>query len=380
MTCDRCDECRAEGSRYCAYCGADLKEDCPMCQSQRDNGSRYCTFCGKNFCEQTAGYPEEPVAKKESVPLIKKITAVMMPSIAILLIIEAGCMLWGIGDVWNWCATGTMRIYGLVPQLVTLTKISGLTLQIAWILIVIAIMASLILLTKQSLPSVKDRSKDAAERITGTPLYTVGVMFGAMLALDVIIMGIQALFGSTVETPEGMDTGRTALGLLQFADAAVWEEVIARIVPIGVPMAVAALILKRRDAPKMLLGGFGMSKLAIVLIVISSFMFGFAHESGWGIAKILPTLASGFLFGYLYVKIGVHASIAMHFLTDYLYVATDTSLVFLVGLLTVVVFCVGFVCLLQILLGMRGSKDKILALPNWVPAPQDNMLFRSGKD
>lgn len=380
MTCDRCDESRAGGSKFCPFCGADLSDDCPMCQSQRDEGSNFCTFCGKRFHEAEP-VPEPPTEEQDHMALLRKITAIMMPAVAILLIIEAGCMLWGIGDVWDWCATGSMEILALVPVLIGVADMTGLTLQIAWILIVLAILASLILLTKQSLPSLLDKSKETADRITSTPLYMVALMFGASLALDIIVMAIGAAFNTYIETPDGLQKlENTPEGLLRFANAAVWEEVISRVAYIGLPIMIAALILRRRDAPKMLLGGFGMSKLAIVLIVISALVFGFAHSSGWGFFKVLPTFLSGFLFGYLYVKIGVHASIAMHFVTDYMSVAAATSLTAIVGLMMVIVFCVGFVCLIQILLGMRGAKEKVAAMPNWVPEPQDNMLFKQKND
>lgn len=379
MTCDRCEESRAGGSKYCPFCGADLT-DCPMCQSQRDNGSRFCTFCGKEFRENGAPYPGEAAIRKDSVPLIKKVTSIMMPTITILLIVAAGCMIWGFGDVWAYCETGKLNVYAMVPMLIVVTTISGTTLQIVWVIIVLAILASLALLAKQSLPSLTDKSKDAVERVIDTPLYSVGLILGAILAMDLIILGIQAAFGYSVKAPEGMDTGRTAEALLDFANAGFWEEIISRFVPIGIPITIAALILGRKDAPKMLLGGFGMSKLAIVLIVISALMFGFAHSSGWGYEKVPSTFASGILFGYIYVKIGLHASIAVHFMNDYISVVMDTFLMPLTSILVLVVFCIGFVCLLQLILGLRGSKDKVLALPNWVPAPQDNMLFRREKD
>ena len=380
MTCDRCEESRAEGSKYCPFCGADLT-DCPMCQSQRENGSRYCTFCGKELRDDRAPYFEMAAVEKDSVPLIKKVTSIMMPTITILLMVAAGCMIWGFGDVWAYCGdTGRLNVYALVPNLIVVTTVSGTALQIVWVIIVLAIIASLALLAVQSLPSLTDKSKNAVERVIGTPLYSVGLILGATLAMDIIIIGIQAALGFGFDTPEGMDTGRTSKALLDFANAGFWEEIISRLVPIGIPMAIAALILKRRDAPKMLLGGFGMSKLAIVLIFISALMFGFAHSSGWGFEKVPSTFASGILFGYLYVKVGLHASIAVHFMNDYISIVMDTFLMPLTAILVFVVFCVGFVCLLQLILGLRGSKDKVLALPNWVPAPQDNMLFRSEKD
>jgi len=106
--------------------------------------------------------------------------------------------------------------------------------------------------------------------------------------------------------------------MVTLANASVWEEIITRVLMIGVPLSVFALMKQGKGpALKALIGGHGsVSVPAAVLIVISAALFGLAHI-GWGIWKIVPTFVMGLLFGYLYVKIGLHATIALHFLFDY---------------------------------------------------------------
>ncbi len=106
--------------------------------------------------------------------------------------------------------------------------------------------------------------------------------------------------------------------MVTLANASVWEEIITRVLMIGAPLSVLALMKQGKGpALKALIGGHGgVSVPAAVLIFISAALFGLAHI-GWGIWKIAPTFIMGLLFGYLYVKIGLHASIALHFLFDY---------------------------------------------------------------
>ena len=233
------------------------------------------------------------------------------------------------------------------------------------------------------MPIYKDFLRSAStlpeEKIEKTPLYGIGYMFAAMMAVNIIIMVVNMMFGKSIEIPDGMDTGNTPAALLEFADAAVWEEVISRLVPIGIPMAIVALANRRRGWPAYILGGFGLSKLAVALILISSLMFGFAHMSGWGILKVAPTFFTGIMMGWLYCRFGIHASIAFHFLVDYLSVISYTGLQIPVSLATLVVMAVGFVALGLIILGLRSIRKDVKALPDWIP-DQESIFCRRGSD
>lgn len=65
-------------------------------------------------------------------------------------------------------------------------------------------------------------------------------------------------------------------------------------------------------------GGFRIGPLEAFFLVGSSLMFGLAHVPGWDIWKLLPTFVAGLGFGYLFLKVGVHAAILLHFSFDYL--------------------------------------------------------------
>ncbi len=65
-------------------------------------------------------------------------------------------------------------------------------------------------------------------------------------------------------------------------------------------------------------GGFDIGPLEAFFIVGSALMFGYAHVAGWDLWKMLPTFVAGLGFGYLFLKVGIHAAILLHFSFDYL--------------------------------------------------------------
>lgn len=65
-------------------------------------------------------------------------------------------------------------------------------------------------------------------------------------------------------------------------------------------------------------GGFRIGPLEAFFITGSALMFGYAHVAGWDLWKLLPTFIAGLGFGYLFLKVGIHAAILLHFSFDYL--------------------------------------------------------------
>jgi len=105
--------------------------------------------------------------------------------------------------------------------------------------------------------------------------------------------------------------------MINLAEASVWEEFAGRVLLIGVPLMFIHFG-KQGGSWRYLLGGHGrFGKAEVILVLFSSLLFGFAHL-GWGPWKVVPTFVTGLLFGYLYVKVGLHATVVMHFLFDYI--------------------------------------------------------------
>jgi Type II CAAX prenyl endopeptidase Rce1-like len=131
--------------------------------------------------------------------------------------------------------------------------------------------------------------------------------------------------------------------LFELANAGVYEEVVFRLLLIGLPMALGSLVLRimdvnrgatgngpgsagrfiagawryliggvlRRDSPK------EAQVAAWAFLFASSAIFGLAHESGWGWWKVVPSMVAGLGFGYLFLRHGIGAAILAHFVNDY---------------------------------------------------------------
>ena len=362
LSCPECDESREAGYAFCMRCGEPLR-DCPKCEAARANGSRFCPRCGRRLVEDPRSDPYRWLfwAAVASSLLL-----------AVLLSVELIAMLTGTVETWDWCSDGALNVLVLIPTLEVAGVLEGLSLQIYWIFLVVAIAASVLLVFRQSAGAFISKDRTAG-RIEKTPLFWLGLLFSADLLLNLIV-GLFNLGGS--EIPTDLPLGPVPDAFLSFANAAVWEEVISRVVYIGIPMALVALVRRRRDAPLFLLGGFGISRLSLVLIVVSALVFGFAHESGWGLWKVLPTFISGLVMGYLYVRFGIHVSIAFHFGVDYLAVLMDGPMLMAVSCMALAFMALGAPCLAEVARRGYASRKRLKDVPNLEPPAQESIFRR----
>src|SRR2546430_127650 len=131
--------------------------------------------------------------------------------------------------------------------------------------------------------------------------------------------------------------------LFELANAGVYEEIIFRLLLIGLPMAVGSVVLRIMDvnrgatgngpgsagryiggAWRYLIGGVlrrDSPKEALVagwaFLFASSAIFGLAHAPGWGYWKVVPSMVAGLGFGYLFLRHGGGAAISAYFVNDY---------------------------------------------------------------
>ena len=355
MTCDRCEEAAREGCRFCPKCGEPL-DACTMCADYASKGYEYCGRCGR--------YLKGPEKKEDYI--VEKTVFITVICVAVMLAIEAVSMLWYSVDTYRFLADRSMDVIILLPQIVTVGAISGVALQLFWILVMAVIVASCILIAYQSRTIADRSSPNFIPRIRSTPIYWIALFFGAYLILSIVISAIEGALGYSIIIPEDMPTGATPESIFAFADAAVWEEVISRLIPIGIPMVVVAGLCGRRDCLKYLFGGFGVTRVALVLIVVSGVIFGMAHEGAWGGPKIVPTMIGGLFMGYLFVRFGIHASIAFHFLLDYSVVITDVIGHELFSFIFILVAITGFVAIAGAFKYMKEGAARIRDMPVWI--------------
>lgn len=336
MSCDRCEEAVREGSRFCPYCGEVLG-------------------------------PEKAKPKLDFDLVIKIVT----PILIITLIAEFLCMWTGIPTVLDWIDGRNYSVFIVAPGIIRLFYIDGIALDLYWFIIVAAITASVAILLWEFYKVVKKPEPERSADFKKSSMYWLVMLF----CVDLLISMALGLATSNGDVPD-FDTGRTGKALFEFANAAFWEETCTRVLYIGVPMAVAALICKKEKAWKYIFGGFGFSRLGLVLLVIASFVFGYAHMSGWGWWKVLPTFIAGLIMGYLYMRFGLHVAIVNHFITDYLSTLMGSPLAYIEITFVVVVVLAGLVCLPVTALKLFRSKDDIMTLPTIMPEAHESFFFK----
>jgi hypothetical protein len=116
-----------------------------------------------------------------------------------------------------------------------------------------------------------------------------------------------------MNTPDFESLSRAELIYGLFA-ASVFEELVSRVLLVGVPLLFIGLAMKwKKPFNKILGGGLGLTPMTFGLIVFSGTMFAFAHVGSWDLWKVPQVLVTGFALGWAFVRYGLHASILIHF-------------------------------------------------------------------
>jgi hypothetical protein len=132
-----------------------------------------------------------------------------------------------------------------------------------------------------------------------------------------------SLAGVQASTPAFDEMERWELAYV-FAKASVYEELITRVLYIGVPMALIALYQKRAGWWKLFAGGKDKLEASDwAVVAVSGAIFALAHAPGWDLWKVPPTVISGVAFGYLFAKKGLAPAIVVHFAIDYMSMPVD---------------------------------------------------------
>jgi membrane protease YdiL (CAAX protease family) len=168
----------------------------------------------------------------------------------------------------------------------------------------------------------KELTMKAKPREHSALFETIGLLFATLF--------FSALVGLLANPPSDELPSADSVSELLFAlaNASVWEELIVRVLFIGLPLVLVDLIrtTKHHWHTYLLGGGFSLGIAEVVLIIVSSAIFGIGHYTGgWGAWKILPATVGGLAFGYLFLRFGIVASITMHFGTDYLSMPSEVT-------------------------------------------------------
>jgi hypothetical protein len=199
-------------------------------------------------------------------------------------------------------------------------------------------------------------TNDGYLALFSNPLASTTVILGATSLGTVLVDSLQSNAG--VQT--GSLSGDPFSLLVDFTVAPLLEETSFRLVLLGVPVFLLALLLLRDFSPKTaikvlwrpssawdvdetdiegtprpsnlpnasMFPGDGsrslkvrvMKPIVFVFLALSSIIFGYAHYasgSGWGPGKVSEAALAGLALGYLYVKYGFHTNVLLHWSINY---------------------------------------------------------------
>lgn len=354
-------------------------------------GANFCHKCGQavtpySFTPVHPQYPQyppyQPVKDTTIRDLGMGIGTYATIALLVLMAVNVLIAIWGIGQVYPHMDRH-IYLFIITPYIVNFAELGGWPFFIYYVLLIAAIGASLVwAVVKSAKPLVSELKIDYPAQ-GHSPVYVIGTVLMAIVSFNVVYYLIVGVVGIDPTTPS-FSTRELWQTLFGFAHASVWEEVASRILLIGVPLLLIDLVrrtknpdLKMRKVSNYLLGGgFSIGKKEAFLMVFSSLMFGAAHIFSWDLYKILPAAVAGLAFAYLFLKLGVYASILMHFGIDFMSVPLSVfpdnyEITMLLGLAILVWVGVG---LLYMLLYASKGLGWILGRRIWPDIPWERPL------
>ena len=213
------------------------------------------------------------------------------------------------------------------PYLFVLPGIlTGWSLFGFFIFIAVVIILSNLYLFKSSFSGALKQIKYAIENVrapmmeSNNAMIMLAQLFLAVVSFTVIYNQILAWGQVPTNTPDFSSLSNWAY-IYSLTSASVYEEIISRLLLIGIPLFIIHALTGKLKDPKrnyILGGGFEINRVTIALIIFSAITFGLAHAPGWDYWKVIPTVIAGFALGYLFVKKGIFASILLHFTINFL--------------------------------------------------------------
>ncbi len=167
-------------------------------------------------------------------------------------------------------------------------------------------------ITSALLLAIRERSNPEYNK-----LAMIIVWFSILLLGSKVINYIQQLFGIEIGN---IKEDNILLKFLNLTIAPLNEEFIFRVALIGIPIYL--FINKRYGVKEFINIVWNPSKIKsrriIILIIGSAIIFGLLHVlSGWDYGKLTQSTFAGIILGYVYYKFGLHASIILHWSTNY---------------------------------------------------------------
>lgn len=307
----------------CDVCGEDIPSMgnyCPRCGTIKPS----MRFSGLPSAGNRRIWAQSPtqyrsVARTDWRRIGKSISAFVMLTFVAQMVLAVIALLYGV----KWVAPAILDEWHgfplilILPVIIKFFTLSGYSLLVFYFFLIGAIVSSCAWVFATSVEGFsKELSMTAISRDHSPLFETCGLLFATLFFSLLVAL----LFRTS--TSELSGEGTLQESLFQYANASVWEELMVRVLLIGLPLLFVDL-LRRNHKYKwhsyLLGGGFKIGTAEAVLVFVSASIFGYAHYAGgWGAWKIIPASAAGLAFGYLFLRFGLAASILLHFATNYL--------------------------------------------------------------
>jgi len=298
---------------------------CPRCGSEMEGD--YCSSCGYGLMAEDRSRPSSFDEIKNAIKNSFSLIAVI--SFITFLILNTALMLWSVDLVAPETLTSSKMIYVVFFVVIPVVTISGESFLAYYIFLLAGVILSYIALFYKGgndsfshIHHIFENLTEKSEK-SDSAIPRLAHVFTALIFVSYFYYILIGAFGVSPRTPSFGELELWSL-ILGLTEAAVWEEVVVRVVFIGLPMLFYGYYKGGKFSSKYLLGGFGLKdKFAIWPILFSSIIFGIAHIGSWDLYKLVPTFIAGLAFGYLFAKDGLFSCIILHFVWDFLSIPSE---------------------------------------------------------
>jgi len=258
-------------------------------------------------------------------------TAAGTAFVLFLLVSNLAALLVGVPVAWAYATSASdafLPIYLAFPFPIVLFWIGGLVAAVWHLALVAVILLSAGFFLREHLGGAWAALLRALEGRGAPPLsdsnglFAVTRLFTATLLVAFAVNAFARAFGQEPAVPASFENEPFGATLIALAHASVWEELVTRVLLLGVPLlaihAAARGRLEARPHQYLLGGRFALEGPALALLLFQAAVFSAAHIPGWDPWKIPGTFVTGMALGFLFLRYGIAACVLLHFLNDYL--------------------------------------------------------------
>ena len=314
-----------------------MPSECPECGLSCPDGAKYCALCGCSLSAKPI--PTRGFAFSDTAALVATGIAAVLMSFAL------GYIVFHFPDIQR-------------------------SLTAEGIVLFAACMAVFLFCAGYAIKRVAEITGSEPEKLPQSGAVGAGKWLAVLLAVSYAYAFITMAAGSGIDSSELEKFTNAQLSALLFI-AGPREEILYRVLPIGIPMAAMFLICRRKGALSCVMGGFGTSRVAWILIAVSAVLFGFAHLDGWNAAKVPQAIISGLIFGYLFAEYGLYVSVLVHTCLDCTAVAA--FVIPLGSSLCILALCIIGLILIAGFVVSPNKKPKTSA--GWLGAPAPDSVW-----